>query len=82
MLGKPVGFVWTTALGVVALLAANMAHAAIDLDAPTKSAAVATYAKETLLTTGITVEGTGDGKTYYVVTGPSDLLDVTVLSCT
>ena len=77
MLGKPVGFVWTTALGVVALLAANMAHAAIDLDAPTKSAAVATYAKETLLTTGITVEGTGDGKTYYVVTGPSDLLDVT-----
>ena len=65
MLGKLVGFVWTTALGVVALLAANTVHAEIYLDAEIKGAAVATYAKEALLTTGTTVEGTGDGRTYY-----------------
>ena len=77
MLSKPVGFTWTAMLGAVTLLAANTAHAAIDLDSTTKGAAVATYAMDALLTTTGTVKGTDDDKSYYVVMGaPADLLNV------
>ena len=54
MLGKPVGFVWTTAhIGSSGLAGREyMAHAVINLDDRLiKGAAVATYAKEALLTT-------------------------------
>ena len=55
MLSKPVGSTWTAILGVAALLAVNTAHAEINLDADDKSAAVATYAMETLVTNGMKV---------------------------
>ena len=71
---KPLGVV--AILGIMALLGTHTANAEIDLDADTKGAAIATYAKETLLSTGTTVEGEGDSKTYYVVQGPSGLLNV------
>ena len=73
MLGKKVfAAMLATVLGA-SLFGANAAKAVIDLDAEDKSAAVATYATETL-------ENTVDGfKDYSVVMGPSGgaLLDVT-----
>ena len=68
---KPLGVVGAAMLGIAALFGASVAHAVINLDSDTKSMAVVTYAKETLLSTE-TVEGNDDDMTYYQV-DPSDV---------
>ena len=71
---KPLGIAGAAMLGTVVLLGTNAANAVINLDASAadKANAVATYAKETLVTA---VDGE-DGMTYYMVDGAADTLEV------
>ncbi len=77
-MSKPLGGHALIALfGLLALLMSSGAGAVIDLDMRDKSAAVATYAKETLTTTATVKDK--DNMTYYTVMSPTTGPDDTIL---